>query len=69
MKWTEYVLKFPESTEIGRSMTGNELELYHDNGKNVGCWRENRRTGLGEGEILSTDNAFIARGYFQGRGR
>ncbi len=70
-EYRDFVVRFPEDTEIGRDVTEGEVAVYCDNGRDVGVWRSNRRTTVGEGEVLSFEQALEARDYFrrQGRGR
>lgn len=56
-----FTRRFPEATEIGRDATPDELVVFFDNGKDVGGWRENRRTTTGAGELLGSDDAATAR--------
>jgi hypothetical protein len=61
MDYSTFTQHFREDPEIGRDNVGDELIIFRDNGKQVGVWRKNRRTGLGQGEILSEPNAYLAR--------
>ena len=69
MDYGAFVRRFREDQEIGRDLTDDELVVYCDNGTDVGAWRVNRRTTCGRGEILSPDNAEMARCWFRNRDR
>ncbi len=69
MNYAEFTARFPESTEIGRDITPEEIVVYRDNGRDIGVWRVNRRTTTGEGEVLDPERAEEARAYFERKGR
>jgi len=61
----EFFKRFSDSQEIGRDITDSRLSVFYDNGREVGCWREDRRTTIGKGEVLSEKDAELARYWFQ----
>ena len=61
----EFFKRFSDAQEIGRDSTDSHLSVFYDNGREVGCWREERRTTIGKGEILSEKDAELARFWFQ----
>ena len=67
----EFLKHFSDAQEIGRDITTSHLSVFYDNGREVGCWREERRTTIGKGEIVTGENADIARHWFKqvARGR
>jgi hypothetical protein len=71
MDSSEFFQRFADRQEVGRDLTDTHLSVFYDNGREVGCWREERRTTIGQGEILSEENADIARHWFKqvARGR
>jgi hypothetical protein len=68
VNYTDFVRRFPENKEIGRDINDEEVVVYCDNGTEVGTWRQNRRTTEGRGEVLSHDNADMARYWFRKTG-
>jgi len=67
VKYTEFVRRFPEDKEIGRDITEDEVVVFSDNGTDVGAWRMNRRTTEGQGEVLSPNDAEMARHWYRNR--
>ena len=67
----EFFNRFSDAQEIGRDITDSHVSVFYDNGRQVGCWREERRTTIGKGEIVTGENADIARHWFKqvARGR
>jgi hypothetical protein len=61
----DFFNRFSDAQEIGRDTTDSHLSVFYDNGREVGCWREERRTTTGNGEILSEKDAELARFWFQ----
>jgi hypothetical protein len=61
MDYATFTQHFREDQEIGRDIIGENLIIFRDNGTEVGVWRENRRTTVGQGEILSEPNTYLAR--------
>jgi hypothetical protein len=64
MDFTEFVQRFSEQQEIGRDLTDDQLSIFFDNGREVGLWREDRRTTIGRGEVLGAEAAELARFWF-----
>ena len=61
----QFFKRFSDSQEIGRDITDSRLSVFYDNGREVGCWREDRRTTIGMGEVLGEKDAELARDWFQ----
>jgi len=61
----DFFKRFSDSQEIGREISDSHLSVFYDNGREVGCWREERRTTIGKGEALSEKDAELARYWFQ----
>lgn len=68
-QYRDFVVRFPADSEIGRDVTEGEVAVYWDNGRDVGVWRVNRRTTVGEGEVLSFQQALETRAFFRAQGR
>lgn len=62
--YPDFVVRFPEGSEIGRLLTEEELAIYRDNGREVGVWRVNPKTSAGVAEILGKAESLAARRYF-----
>ena len=65
MNWLKFRATFPESGLFGYDLNDDEAVSYFWNGTDVGCWRVDRRTTIGRGDILSAENAEIARDYYK----
>lgn len=65
----QFLERFSNAAEIDRDKTDAELVVFYDDSKDVGAWRENRRTTTGEGEILGHDDAATARHRHAHRGQ
>jgi hypothetical protein len=65
MNYTAFSTRFPEGTEIGHDLTDTESVTYFDNGREVGAWRVDRGSTVGQGEVLSHENSWIARAYYR----
>ncbi len=57
--------RFAERQEIGRDITDTQVSVFYDNGSEVGCWREDRRSTVGQGDILIGDDADMARHWYK----
>jgi hypothetical protein len=60
----EFSKLFGPDQEIGRATTDAQLSVYFDNGAAIGVWRHDRATTHGRGEILSKEEARLARSWF-----
>jgi hypothetical protein len=65
MRSAEFSRRFRDHQEIGREVTDTHLLVFYDNGKEVGLWRENRRTTQGSGEVLSPGDAEMSRYWYR----
>jgi hypothetical protein len=65
MHYAEFARRFRDHQEIGREVTEKNLLVFYDNGKEVGLWRENRRTTKGTGEVLAPEDADMARYWYR----
>ena len=65
MRSAEFARRFRDYQEIGREVTDTHLLVFYDDGKEVGLWRENRRTTQGTGYILAPQDAEMARYWFR----
>ena len=63
MKLADFFQRFRDDQEIGRDFTDAKLEVYYDNGQDVGRTVQDRRSGLAEPEILDEENAAAARDW------
>jgi len=61
MRSADFFKRFADHHEIGRDITDAELSVFYDNGRDVGLWREQRSTTIGQGEVLSEQDADAAR--------
>lgn len=61
-----FFIRFPENTEIGRDLDNpDEMLVFYDNGHEVGCFKQDRRTTLPISyEILDAENAECARAHY-----
>lgn len=57
----EFFKRFAEHQEIGRDLTDTHLSVFYDNGGEVGLWRMERSTTIGQGEVLGEEDAGNAR--------
>jgi hypothetical protein len=64
MQYREFARRFRDHQEIGRDSTDTHLLVFYDNGREVGLWREDRRTTQGTGEVLGPDDAEMARYWY-----
>jgi len=69
MKAGEFFSRFAHDQEIGRDITETQVAVFYDNGKDVGCWREDRRSTVGAGSVLGPQDAEMARHWYQKRER
>jgi hypothetical protein len=60
---TEFSRRFADDQEIGRDITAARLEIYYDNGHQVGRWVEHRPSTRGHGELIDADQADAARDW------
>jgi hypothetical protein len=58
---TAFLTRFTDAQEIGRQSTAARLEIYYDNGEDVGRWIEHRPSTRGHGELIERDQADAAR--------
>jgi hypothetical protein len=65
MQYREFARRFRDHQEIGRDATDTHLLVFYDNGREVGLWREDRRTTQGSGEVLSPEDAEMARYWYR----
>jgi hypothetical protein len=65
MHYPEFARRFCDHQEIGRDITDTHLLVFYDNGREVGLWRENRRSTEGTGEVLSPGDAEMARFWYR----
>lgn len=65
MRYAEFARRFRDHQEIGREVTDARLLVFYDNGKEVGLWREDRRTTQGTGEVLGPQDAAMARYWYR----
>lgn len=65
MDYGTFTRRFREEQEMGRDVTETELSVYRDNGSEVGVWREHRASTCGRGEVLSPEDAQLARYWFR----
>jgi hypothetical protein len=61
MRLTDFVSHFRDDQEIGRDSTYHTLEVYYDNGTDVGRIVEVRPSTRCQADLLTPDNADIAR--------
>ena len=61
MKLPDFFQRCRHNQEIGRTPTDNTLEVYYDNGQDVGRIVQDRPSTRCVAEILTPDNAAIAR--------
>jgi len=61
MEGREFFKRFTHDQEIGRDITDSHLSVFYDNGQEVGCWREDRRSTVGQGQVLGEEDADNAR--------
>ena len=64
MDSAEFFRRFDDSQEIGRDITDTELSVFYDNGQEVGLWRENRATTVGNGSVLAPQESERARNWY-----
>jgi hypothetical protein len=57
--------RFPETTEIGRDITDEEVRVYYDNGSHVGEARQHRGTTVTTYDVLFPADADCARDWFR----
>jgi hypothetical protein len=69
MHYPEFARRFRDHQEIGHDLTDTHLLVFYDNGKDVGLWREDRRTTEGAGEVLGPDVAGMARYWYRNGAR
>jgi len=65
MHYPEFARRFRDHQEIGSDATDTHLLVFYDNGREVGLWREDRRTTQGSGEVLSPEDAEMARYWYR----
>jgi hypothetical protein len=65
MKYPEFARRFRDHQEIGRDLTDTHLLVFYDNSREVGLWREDRRTTQGTGEVLGPQDAEMARYWYR----
>ena len=65
MNTAQFFQRFRDDQEIGRDHTDATLEVYFDNGTDVGRIVEHRPTTRCQSEILTPDNAAVARHWFE----
>jgi hypothetical protein len=61
MKLADFFQRFRDEQEIGRDSTDERLEVYYDNGQDVGRVVEHRPSTRCVADILTPDSAAIAR--------
>ena len=61
MQSGEFFRRFSQDQEIGRDITDSHLSIFYDNGREIGCWREERRSTVGQGQVLGEEDADNAR--------
>jgi hypothetical protein len=64
MKLAEFFQRFRDDQEIGRTITDDKLDVYYDNGQDVGRWVQDRRSQRSEAELLDDENAVTARHWY-----
>ena len=64
MRSAEFFKRFAHRQEIGRDVTDDHVSVFYDNGVEVGLWREERRTTVGAGSVLSPRDAEMARHWY-----
>ena len=62
---TDFFTRFRDDQEIGRDITDQRLEVYYDNGQEVGRVVQDRRSTRSQAELLDADNAGMARHWFE----
>jgi len=65
MRSAEFFGRFVHEQEIGRDITETHVSVFYDNGKEVGLWREDRRSTIGAGSVLGTEDAEMARHWYR----
>jgi hypothetical protein len=63
--YPEFARRFRDHHEIGREATDTHLLVFYDNGREVGLWREDRRTTRGTGRVLGPQDAEMARYWYR----
>jgi hypothetical protein len=61
MTLADFFQRFRDNQEIGRDSTAERLAVYYDNGQDVGRVVEHRPSTRCVAEILTPENALIAR--------
>jgi hypothetical protein len=61
MKLAAFFQRFRDDQEIGRDITDRTLEVYYDNGTDVGRVVQDRRSTRSHAELLDPDSAVTAR--------
>ena len=65
MHYAEFARRFRDHQEIGREVTDTHLLVFYDDGREVGLWREDRRTTQGMGQVLGSQDAEMARYWYR----
>jgi hypothetical protein len=65
MRSAEFFERFAHEQEIGRDIAETHVSVFYDNGKEVGLWREDRRSTIGAGSVLGTEDAEMARHWYR----
>ncbi len=67
MKVADFFQRFRDDQEIGRDITDTNLEIYYDNGQDVGRIVQDRRSTHSQADLLDEENAVTARHTFRER--
>jgi hypothetical protein len=65
MRAADFARRFRDHQEIGREVADTHVLVFYDDGKDVGLWREDRRTTYGTGYILAPQDAEMARFWYR----
>ena len=63
MTAADFFTRFRDDQEIGRDITDTKLEVYYDNGQDIGRWVQNRRMTLSQYDLIPDDHAAAAKDW------